>query len=127
MSANRLALALRVPSGRITSILNGKRVISADTALRLARHLGTSAQFWLNLQTRHDLAVAERDHGARIAAEVDRAAWGRADGRDRNLGNAGLSPSSRFDGTPKQTRYDRTSISRATALPASPRPPAGPA
>ena len=74
MSANRLALALRVPSGRITSILNGKRAISADTALRLARHFGTSARFWLNLQTRYDLTVAERDHGARIAAEVDRAA-----------------------------------------------------
>jgi addiction module HigA family antidote len=74
MSANRLALALRVPSGRITSILNGQRAISADTALRLARHLGTSAQFWMNLQIRYDLAVTERDHGARIAAEVDRAA-----------------------------------------------------
>ena len=74
MSANRLALALRVPSGRITSILNGKRAISADTALRLARHFGTSAQFWLNLQTRYDLAVTERDHGARIAIEVQRAA-----------------------------------------------------
>jgi antitoxin HigA-1 len=74
ISANRLALALRVPSGRITSIVNGKRAISADTALRLARHLGTSARFWMNLQTRYDLAIAERDHGARIAAEVDRAA-----------------------------------------------------
>jgi addiction module HigA family antidote len=74
LSANRLALALRVPSGRITSILNGRRAISADTALRLARHFGTSAQFWLNLQTRYDLTVAERDHGARIAAEVSRAA-----------------------------------------------------
>jgi addiction module HigA family antidote len=70
MSANRLALALRVPSGRITSILNGKRAISADTALRLARHFGTSARFWMNLQTRYDLTVAERDHGIRIAAEV---------------------------------------------------------
>jgi antitoxin HigA-1 len=74
MSANRLALALRVPSGRITSILNGKRAISADTALRLAHHLGTSARFWMNLQSRYDLTVAERDHGARIAAEVDPAA-----------------------------------------------------
>jgi len=70
LSANRRALALRVPSGRITSNLNGKRAISADTALRLARHLGTSARFWMNLQTRYDLAVAERDHGARIAAKV---------------------------------------------------------
>jgi antitoxin HigA-1 len=58
----------------MTSILNGRRAISADTALRLARHFGTSARFWMNLQTRYDLAVAERDHGARIAAEVDRAA-----------------------------------------------------
>jgi addiction module HigA family antidote len=74
MSANRLALALRVPSGRITSILNGKRATSADTALRLARHFGTCGQFWLNLQTRYDLAVTERDYGARIATEVERAA-----------------------------------------------------
>ena len=74
ISANHLALALRVPSGRITSILNGKRAISADTALRLACHFGTSAEFWMKLQSRYDLAVAERDHGARIAAEVDRAA-----------------------------------------------------
>jgi addiction module HigA family antidote len=61
MSANRLALALRVPSGRITSILNGRRAISADLALRLARHFGTSARFWMNLQTRYDLTLAERD------------------------------------------------------------------
>ena len=65
----RLALALRVPSGRITSILNGKRAISADTALRLARHFDTSARFWMSLPTRYDLALAERDHGARIAAQ----------------------------------------------------------
>lgn len=74
LSANRLALALRVPSGRITSILNGKRSITADTALRLARYFGNSPQFWLNLQTRYDLAVAERELGAKIAAEVHRAA-----------------------------------------------------
>lgn len=74
LSANQLALALRVPSGRITSILNGKRSITADTALRLARYFGNAPQFWLNLQTRYDLAVAERESGARIAAEVQRAA-----------------------------------------------------
>ena len=73
LSANKLALALRVPSGRITSILNGKRSISPDTALRLARYLGNSAQFWMNLQTRYDLTVAERDLGKRIEAEVDAA------------------------------------------------------
>ena len=53
LSANRLALELGVPSGRITDILNGKRGITADTALRLGRRLGTSAQFWMHLQTRH--------------------------------------------------------------------------
>lgn len=74
LSANRLALALRVPSGRITSILGGKRSITAETALRLAHFLGTSAAFWMNLQTRYDLAVAEGQIGKRIAAEVQRAA-----------------------------------------------------
>ena len=70
MSANRLALALRVPSGRLTEILNGKRGISPDTALRLGRFFGNSARFWLNLQTSYELAVAERDIGAKIEAEV---------------------------------------------------------
>lgn len=70
LSANKLALALRVPSGRITSILGGKRAITPDTALRLGLYFGNSAQFWMNLQTRHDLAVAERDEGERIRTEV---------------------------------------------------------
>ena len=74
LSANKLALALRVPSGRITSILNGKRAISPDTALRLARYFGNSAQFWMNLQTRYDLLVAEQELGKRIKSEVDHAA-----------------------------------------------------
>ena len=74
LSANKLALALRVPSGRITSILNGKRAISPDTALRLARYFGNSAQFWMNLQTRYDLTVAEGELGKRIEAEVEHAA-----------------------------------------------------
>ncbi len=69
LSANKLALALRVPSGRITSILNGKRRVSPETALRLARYFGNNPRFWLNLQSRFDLAVAERDLGARIEAE----------------------------------------------------------
>lgn len=71
MSANRLALALRVPSGRLTDILNGKRGISPDTALRLGRFFGNSARFWLNLQTSYELALAERELGERIAAEVE--------------------------------------------------------
>jgi len=74
LSANKLALALRVPSGRVTSILNGKRAISPDTALRLARYFGNSAQFWMNLQTRYDLTVAERELGDRIEAEVEHVA-----------------------------------------------------
>ncbi len=74
LSANKLALALRVPSGRITQIINGNRGISAETALRLSRYFGNSARFWMNLQTRYDLAIAERDIGQKIDAEVNRAA-----------------------------------------------------
>ena len=74
LSANKLALALRVPSGRITSILNGKRAISPDTALRLARYFGNSARFWMNLQMRYDLTVTERELGERIEAEVEHVA-----------------------------------------------------
>lgn len=74
LSANRLALSLRVPSGRITSILNGKRAISPDTALRLARFFGNSARFWMNLQMRYDITVAEMELGERIEAEVEQVA-----------------------------------------------------
>ena len=74
LSANKLSLALRVPSGRITQILNGKRGISAETALRLARYFGNSAQFWINLQSRYDLATVEQKIGAKVSAEVEQAA-----------------------------------------------------
>lgn len=70
LTAHALALALRVPANRITAILAGDRAVSADTALRLARHFGTSAGFWLNLQKSHELEVVERLAGARIRAEV---------------------------------------------------------
>ncbi len=70
LSANRLALDLGVPANRITGILNGKRAVSADTALRLARYLGTSARFWVNLQSHYDLEVAERVRGAEIRRSV---------------------------------------------------------
>lgn len=70
LSANQLALALRVPSGRITSLLNGKRSITPETALRLARYFGNTAQFWLNLQSRFDLATIEAEIGEKIKAEV---------------------------------------------------------
>jgi addiction module HigA family antidote len=70
LSANALALALRLPSGRITDILNAKRGISPETALRLARYFGNNPRFWLNLQTDYELALAEREIGERVAAEV---------------------------------------------------------
>ena len=73
LSINRLALALRVPSGRLTYIVNGKRNITPDTALRLARYFGTSPAFWVNLQARYDLAIAEKKFSRSIAAEVRRA------------------------------------------------------
>jgi addiction module HigA family antidote len=74
LSANALARALRVPSGRIVDILNGKRSISAETALRLGRYFGNDALFWISLQAQYDLAVAMRDVGSRVAKEVQEAA-----------------------------------------------------
>jgi addiction module HigA family antidote len=70
LSANRLALDVGVPSGRITDILGGRRSITADTAVRLGRYFGNSAQFWLNLQSQYDIAVIERDRGEEIARRV---------------------------------------------------------
>jgi len=70
MSANGLALALRVPANRIGGILKGQRGITADTALRLACYFGTSAQLWMNLQAKYDLASAEDALRPRIEREV---------------------------------------------------------
>jgi addiction module HigA family antidote len=70
LSANRLALDIGVPSGRITDILNGRRSITADTAVRLGRYFGNSAQFWLDLQSQVDIARIEREHGREIAKRV---------------------------------------------------------
>ena len=66
LSASRLAIELRVPANRITRILNGERPVSADTALRLARYFGTSAELWVRLQASYDLRVAERDTSVEI-------------------------------------------------------------
>jgi len=74
LSANALARALRVPSGRIVDIFNAKRSISAETALRLGRYFGNDPQFWISLQAQYDLAVATRDVGAIVAREVETAA-----------------------------------------------------
>ena len=70
LSANRLAIDLGVPSGRVTDILNGRRSITADTALRLALYFGNAAQFWLDLQSLCDIAIVEREHGAEIKKRV---------------------------------------------------------
>jgi addiction module HigA family antidote len=70
LSLNQLARALRVPMNRISAIANRKRSITADTAMRLARYFGTSAQYWLNLQTAYDLAVAERAKSEQIERDV---------------------------------------------------------
>ena len=70
LSGNALALALRVPANRITAILNGQRGVSADTALRLGRYFGTSAQMWVNLQATYDLEAAEDSVASQIEREV---------------------------------------------------------
>jgi addiction module HigA family antidote len=68
ITQHRLAVAIGVPPRRINEIVHGKRGITADTALRLGRYFGTSAQFWLNLQTRYDLDLAEDRVADQIAA-----------------------------------------------------------
>ena len=70
LSANRLALDIGAPSGRVTDILNERRSITPDTAVRLGRYFGNSAQFWLDLQGRFEIAVVERDRGDEIAHRV---------------------------------------------------------
>jgi addiction module HigA family antidote len=70
LSANRLSLDIGVPSGRITDILNARRSITADTAVRLGRYFGNSAQFWLDLQSQYDIGVVEREKGGEITKRV---------------------------------------------------------
>jgi addiction module HigA family antidote len=70
LSANRLALDLGVPSGRITDILNGRRGITADTAVRLGRYFGNRAQFWLDLQSQYEIALVEHERGSEIIQRV---------------------------------------------------------
>ena len=70
LSANRLSLDIGVPSGRVTDILNGRRAVTADTAVRLGLYFGNSAQFWLDLQSQYDIGVVEREKGAELAKRV---------------------------------------------------------
>ena len=71
LSAHAIAQALRVPAPRVNDIVRERRSVSPDTALRLARHFGTTPQFWLNLQASYDLKIAMREAGAKIAREVE--------------------------------------------------------
>ncbi len=66
VSASELARQIKVPPNRVSQILSGKRAITGDTALRLGHWFGTSAQFWLNLQTAHDLEVARAQLGKEL-------------------------------------------------------------
>jgi antitoxin HigA-1 len=73
LTANGLALKLRVPANRMSDIVRGRRAISPETALRLGRYFGTSAQFWMNLQANYDLAIARQELGAIVEREVEAA------------------------------------------------------
>lgn len=70
ISQNQLARDIGVPPNRVNQIINGKREISADTALRLGRYFGMEPEFWLNLQARHNLKIAALKTGERIKKEV---------------------------------------------------------
>jgi addiction module HigA family antidote len=70
MSAHKLAMELKVPAPRVNEIVRQRRAVTPDTALRLARYFGTTAQFWINLQASYDLKTAERESGEKIAREV---------------------------------------------------------
>lgn len=70
LSANGLALDIGVPLGRVTDILNGRRSITADTAVRLGLYFGNGARFWIGLQGQYDIARVDRERGAEIARRV---------------------------------------------------------
>jgi addiction module HigA family antidote len=74
MSANKLAIALRVSPNRITRVINGERPISPELALRLGRYLGTGPDLWMRMQAGYDLWKAEQELGEKIAKEVEQAA-----------------------------------------------------
>lgn len=70
ISINRLARELIVPPGRVSAIVNGKRSITADTALRLGKYFGVSPELWMGLQADYDLRVARRTIGAEVARRI---------------------------------------------------------
>src|SRR3989441_10705559 len=70
LTANRLAIELQVPVTRVNDVVRGKRAITADTALRLARYFGTAPQFWMNLQANYDLELVQDEHGMEIVDRI---------------------------------------------------------
>ena len=82
MSAAELARQLKVPTNRITEILHGQRAITGDTALRLGHFFGTSAEFWMNLQTLYELRLAEKKLGESIRALGTLGGRGKTHGAD---------------------------------------------
>lgn len=72
LSINRLARELLVPPGRVSAIVNGKRSITADTALRLGKYFGVSPELWMGLQADYDLRVAQRAVGAEVTRRIQR-------------------------------------------------------
>lgn len=72
ISINRLARDISVPPGRVSAIVNNKRAITADTALRLSRYFGTSAEVWMGLQTDYELRIAQRTIGPEVEKRVHR-------------------------------------------------------
>jgi len=70
MNPHQMAMALRVPPNRIAQIIEGRRAITADTALRLGRYFGVNPQFWLNLQSAYELRAAAREHQEQIERDV---------------------------------------------------------
>jgi addiction module HigA family antidote len=70
LTAHRLAMELRVPVTRVNDIVRGRRAITADTALRLARYFATTPQFWMNLQANYELELADDEHGSEISGRI---------------------------------------------------------
>ena len=84
LSQNSLAVQIVVPARRINEIVLGKRRITADTALRLSRFFGTSAKFWLGLQTDYDLDVAEDELGEQLESKISRFEFAKSECQRRN-------------------------------------------
>jgi len=88
VTPTELARQIKVPPNRISQIINGKRAITGDTALRLAHWFGTGPEFWMDLQTAHDVRIAEEESGAEIAQLPTRIVVQQAPAKERRYGKA---------------------------------------